>query len=343
MTPTIHTLTPDIDQRIRAALSVRGVSLDEPKALAASIIKLSDFYMQFPGRPTPWDDGFAVPAYLSYFLPLNFVRLATAFNEVKRFLPPASFSAICDYGSGLGTTQWVCESSDLEPRPLYAIESSTRARDLHAELVDQSPTRWKSEFRAPAQIPDRTLGIFSYSFLEMQRHLPKLEQFSHLLIVEPSTRELSRALMEWRTRLMGMGFSPLAPCTHSQDCPLLTQSHRDWCHQRVHFQGPEWFQQLEDHLPMKNRTLTYSYLLMSRDTTDSQWRNTARAIGDTIPENGKTRQMICRGPNREFLSWLHKHGEPEQIPHGALVRGVDGCEVKGAELRAKPGLLQWYE
>jgi len=94
-------------------------------------------------------------------------------------------------------------------------------------------------------------------------------------------------------------------------------------------------------LPMKNHTLTYSYLLMSRSVKDTKWRGAARVIGDTLPENGKTRQMICRGPQREFVSWLHRYGEPPHIPHGALVSGTENCETKGQELRAKPDTLKW--
>lgn len=339
MLPMIHNLSREIDPRIRAALAARAINLNDPRALAADVRKLSDFYLANPGRPTPWDEPFATPAYLSYFLPLNFARLQAVFTEVKRFLPPTSWTQVYDYGSGLGTAHWVLE--EFEPRPLYCIETSRRARDLHAELMESSPTRWTPQWQNPPQPRAGALAVFSYSFLEMQNALPDLQSFSHLLIVEPSTRECSRDLMQWRANLLAQGFAPLAPCTHAQECPLLTHSQRDWCHQRIHFQGPDWFERLEAFLPMKNRTLTYSYLLMSRDVHDEKWRNASRVIGDTIPENGKTRQMICRGSQREFLSWLHRHGEPDQIPHGALVRGVESCELKGAELRCRPGQLTW--
>lgn len=96
---------------------------------------------------------------------------------------------------------------------------------------------------------------------------------------------------------------------------------------------------MEAILPMKNRTLTYSYLLVSRRVPHPSHRGWARVIGDTLKERGKTRQMICRGEKREFLSWLLKRGEPEEIPHGALIHGVDQAEVKGPELRPQPGSL----
>ena len=83
---------------------------------------------------------------------------------------------------------------------------------------------------------------------------------------------------------------------------------------------------------------------MSRSAQDNVWRGAARAIGDTLEENGKTRQMICRGPEREFLSWLHRFGPAPRIPHGALVRGIQSAEVKGGgEIRPALGGITWIE
>jgi len=150
--------------------------------------------------------------------------------------------------------------------------------------------------------------------------------------------------MEWRGRLLNAGFQVLAPCTHALPCPLLTKSPRDWCHMRVAFAGPEWFLRLEERLPMKNRTLTYSYLFVSRQLQRPWAANAARVIGDTLEEKGKTRQMICRGEEREFLSWLHRFGEPPRIPHGSICFGTETCEKKGPELRVTPeSHLHWQD
>jgi ribosomal protein RSM22 (predicted rRNA methylase) len=341
MAMPVHKLTPEFEKQVLKALQECDVNFEEPRRLAGQVKQLSDFYLSAPGRATPWDEPFATPAYLAYFQPLNFVRLRAAFQEVKRFLPPDSFSQIWDFGSGLGTTQWVLESEpSLTPRPLFAIESSKHAMELHRKFASERAL-WQPQFVKSGKPAENALAVFSYSFLEMQNALPDLAGFTHLLIVEPSFRETGRDLMQWRSRLIGQGFNPLAPCTHAQECPLLTQSQRDWCHMRVHFSAPQWLERLENFLPMKNRTLTYSYLLMSRSVTDSVWRGAARAIGDTLEERGKTRQMVCRGPKREFLSWLHKHGEAPEIPHGALVRGSENAIEKGGELRAAPGSLTW--
>jgi hypothetical protein len=331
-------LSPAFEHGLREFLAARQLNLDSPE-LARQVRELSDFYLQNPGAPTPWEKSFALPAYLAYFLPLNFVRLRAAWREVNRFLPESAVDEVWDFGAGLGTTQWVLES-EVVPKRLVALERSTAAVNAYRELLPFMRARWTTVFTAPAAPAPKALAVFSYSFLEMQAQLPDLSRFEHLLIVEPSTRECGRALMEWRARLIARGFSALAPCTHDEDCPLLTQSTRDWCHMRVPFNAPDWWLALEEHLPMKNRTLTYSYLLASRSIRDENWRGSTRVIGDTLPENGKTRQMICRGPRREFLSWLHKRGPVPRIPHGALIRTLDDAEIKGAEVRPA-GDLPW--
>lgn len=313
------------------------IGADKLTSLHRDVLELSAFYHTHPGKPTPWKMRFTERAYLSYFLPLNYARLSVVFVELKRHIQPDSISEIWDFGSGPGTTQWVLEDQEwLAPHPFHCVESSPEAIRLHEKLAVARGGHWKPQFGSKRAPSKGALAIFSYSFLEM-RPSKEIENFDHILIVEPSTRECGRSLMEWRQTFLERGYGILAPCTHFQLCPLLQHSPRDWCHMRINFEGPEWFQKLEEHLPMKNRTLTYSYLLLSRY---AKAQGGARVIGDTLEERGKTRQMICRGPDREFLSWLHRYGEAPRIPHGALIEtGLETCEPKGGELRLPPSAI----
>lgn len=308
------------------------------------VLTLSDFFLEHPGQHTPWNAAGTRSAYAAYYLPLNYARLRAVFAEVARTLPADAVSEVWDYGSGPGTTQWALEDSAWLPaRPLHCFERAREAIALHEELLGAAETRFKPSFARGGRPRPGALATFSYSFLEMVGDLPDLEAFDHLLIVEPSTRACGRQLMEWRGRLLGRGFHVLAPCTHALACPLLVGSARDWCHMRVGFDGPAWWDDLERELPMKNRTLTYSYLLMSRTARVSR-EGVARVIGDTLREKGRARQMICRRDVREFVSWQKRDGEPPVIPHGALLSGVETCEVKGGELRAGPGSrLEWSD
>ena len=269
----------------------------------AEVMALSNFYLEHPGAATPWAQKFTEPAYLGYFLPLNYARVRAVLREVERFVPTEALGAVVDYGSGSGAVQFALEDA-LAPRPLFCVERSPEARAVHRRLHAARGGRWQPQFQAPQDPGAGALAIFSYAFLEMQNDLPDLGRFDHLLIIEPSTRDCGRQLMTWRQRLIERGYRALAPCTHDAACPLLVESNKDWCHHRVEFTGPSWWPALEDALPMKNRTLTYSYLLMSphrhrpnlarrrardRRHHERAGKNAATRVPRTAPRN------FCRG------------------------------------------------
>ncbi len=329
-------LSPQLEKLFSGPIVGRELS-----ELSKDIIRLSDFYINRQGARTPWTEAHVLRAYCAYFLPLNVARLKSVFKEVRRFIKPELISEVWDFGSGIGATHWSLEEEEwLPPKELICVEIDREAIRLHQQLAQKFPARWSPEWNRQARPKPGALGVFSFSFIEMHSHLPNLNEFSHLLFIEPSFRDTGRTLMEWRQRLIDAGYAALAPCTHSQTCPLLKHSSRDWCHARIHFQGSKTWSQLEALLPMKNKTLTFSYLLMSRDAKGPDWRGAIRVIGDTLYEKGKVRQMICRGTEREFFSWLKRDGEPPAIPNGALIRDPGHCEVKGNEVRPY-GILRW--
>jgi hypothetical protein len=55
-------------------------------------------------------------------------------------------------------------------------------------------------------------------------------------------------------------------------------------------------------------------------------------IGDEQEERGKSRQLICRGENREFLSWLHRDMISPKLKRGDLIK-LEKVEEKHLELR----------
>jgi hypothetical protein len=94
---------------------------------------------------------------------------------------------------------------------------------------------------------------------------------------------------------------------------------------------------MEAQLPFKNQTLTMSYLLARKIPPPANLteHKLARITGDKLEEKGKARQLVCQGPHREFLSWLHKDGVPPTIPRGALIEFPENFEKKSNEIRTK--------
>lgn len=362
----------DFEPKIESLLVELGYSLSKPGALAESVRKLSDFYINNQSGATPWHERWAQAAYLSYFFPLNWARSQAVCDEGRRVGFFNGLESFIDFGSGLSSFGFLLEGFSAG----IFVEPAEEARRLHQRLVEESGPggnvnlhtgapnyEWHPRVRLIDQT-DKLLGVFSYVLTE----LPALPQWGFdveaLLIVEPSTREDGRRLQELRGQLIEKGFYPWAPCTHAQACPLLVHSRTDWCHDRVHFEHPAWFEAIEKLLPMKNRTITFSYLLMRRTKPPHMTRAhlsvvsetegpaglttipasetaaatgpLARLVGDQLEERGKTRQLVCQGPERQFLSWLHRNGPAPGLKRGHLVQMPAEQDERGNEIRQVP-------
>lgn len=328
-----YELPQELEDSIEEQLQQFGHSLENPRKLAACVQDMSDYYIQHSDSKTPWKDNWAKVAQLCYYFPLNAMRSWSVVDEGHRLNFFKGLHSLIDFGSGLGAGSYWLSEIDHQ---IY-IETSKEAQDLHRQIIaDPAYRSWHSE--VPRQIPPKALGVFSYSLTELKSAPPWLFDFEAVMIVEPSTRQDGRKLLELREQLKSNGFYIWAPCTHQDQCPLLKNSQTDWCHDRIHFQAPDWLLKMEAQLPFKNQTLTMSYLL-ARKSPPPTTVGLARTTGDRQDEKGKSRQMVCRGDEREFLSWLHKEGEPQNIPRGALIEYPEIFEKKSNEIRVKSPIV----
>lgn len=290
--------------------------------ISEAVLNLSKHFQHPEGRVTPWSDPNIRLGYRFYFFPLNLARGLSLMKSLDQ-LVDSPFSSLFDIGAGFGNLKF------LQQESLYLLDGTVTE-------VEQSRSPLTSALKEiPINIPEKSTAFFSFSWVEMKTPIQTLNQFEHLIFLEPSTSVVARKLMSLRQELIDCGYTILAPCTHLKNCPLLTQSKTDWCHDRVHFEKPEWFKDLENRLPMKNDTLTYSYLVASKTKAQTSHGYT-RVIGDTLKEKGKTRQAICFDDQRRFLSWLKRdHKNPEALDHGSLI-AFENAEEKASELRVTP-------
>lgn len=317
-----------------------------------------------------WKDPGHHAAYLSYFSVLNFVRARAVFEEVRRTRFLLEAREVLDWGCGAGAaTQALaveCASflpalkflgMDKSPIALrefgkvlshFKIKADTAIGDIR--LLSSTQAKEESTRLGLNRVDT---FIFSYVLNEMelsddepkgvgpQSPRDKIpvpgyplipDHVQRLILIEPSTNQAGRKLLLFRDKMIEQGWFAWAPCTHQEFCPLYNQSGRDWCHHRLNWNKPEWFSDLEPFLPMRNDTLTLSYVLLSRQPPLTDLSGLARVVGDEQPERGKTRQMICRGVNREFLSWLDRSRLKPGLKRGDLLRIRDGIN-KPKEVR----------
>lgn len=331
MNPRSFRLSSEVLTQSQEFLAKRGLSYESTahrQALAVSIKKLSDHFIQNPEAATPWDKDWAQEAYAAYYLPLNEVRNRAVVEEGLRHGFFEGLEFVIDFGSGPGTADFALAAKVPELKSYWLIDRSEFARNLFSQ------PHWET-LSTLTKLPspgEQTLFVASYSLTETE--LPRWAwDCEAMMLLEPSTQEDGRRLMKLRAELIERGFSIWAPCTHQQACPLLTHSPRDWCHDRVHLDRSEDWEKLEQLLPFRNQTLTFSYLLARRKTAPVQAATRARVVGDDLPEKGKTRQMICRSSEREFAAWMHRNGEPRPWSRGELVEIPVDAPKKSNEIR----------
>ncbi len=326
-------LVPEkISQAIEKCLSEYSMTLNDSKKIADCILRTSDFYIQNPKGQTPWSEKWCQIAQIAYYLPLNFLRSQAVAQEAAQLGFPLQKDLLIDFGSGLGAGS--LPFVEKFQNSLQVIESSSIAFRIQS-------TVYQSLGHAPPHLGSENSlnfknfsALFSFSMTELEK-LPKwIENADQIVIIEPSTQTDGRKLLQVRSDLIAKGYSIWAPCPHQDACPLLANSKTDWCHDRIHAELPQWLLNIEKHLPMKNQTLTFGYLLASKKPAPST--NKWRLVGDRQDEKGKSRQMVCKSNQREFLAWMHRNGEPPEWPRGILIDPPENFELKSNEIRLKP-------
>jgi hypothetical protein len=331
-----------LENWIESQLQRLGASLSQPRLLADAIKRMADFYVEFPSTPTPWSERWCQQAQLAYYFPLNFLRNYRVFEELKQRNFIKTPLHWYEFGVGLGPSLEAFLEVNPQSTALLStqlLERSSQAKDLCRQRLQDNhrlQTDWVTQ--PPKTLKSNSLLIMSYSLTELESLPSWFWTADSIVVIEPSTRDDGRRLMALREEALKKGFHVAAPCTHAMACPLLTQSKRDWCHDRLAFGRPEWMLKIEEHLPFRNSTLTLSYLALQRNPTTSP--APVRVIGDFLEEKGKTRQLICRDSKREFLTFLTKNtGTPPEFFRGDLLKIAEPIINKGDEIRVEPSQI----
>ncbi|MEY4630138.1 MAG: hypothetical protein RIQ81_258, partial [Pseudomonadota bacterium] len=272
--------------------------------VAAAVQRISDFYLAKPDGKTPYDLPDAPLGYLLYFTLLNHVRALCVFREAAHLGFLEGIDSVVDWGSGMGAGWLAARQESPEAlRASVAFDRSEAALRVQGALRGGSQPghlltrdhRLLLDFLRQ-QSPARTLAMFCYSLTELDALPEWALGCEALCIIEPGTHQDGRRLLKIRQELIDAGWKVWAPCTHLQPCPLLTHSKSDWCHDRVEWRQPTFYQQVETHLPMRHKTLVHSWLLARKTMLPpAALALSARLTGDQQELKGQTRQMICRG------------------------------------------------
>lgn len=330
---------------IEAELQILGYSYQKPKDLANAILKSSDFYIEKQGV-SPWKSPEFCASYLAHFLPMNVIRLQKGLQRLENLGHKGLLLSTPIYDYGCGPFSFLLsfllyfkqlplkyDYYDLSPEALKV--GLKILKNLNFKNLD-----FLGKNIELTTVDKSSLVTLSYSLNELpETQKLKFLSFDQLLIFEPSMQSTSRALLQFRKQALASGHNPLAPCTHNLDCPLLELSKKDWCFDRAHLQISSLATELYKHLPFDNKQVTFSYLFLSKTQTHNNL-NSIRVVGDWQQEKGKTKIMICRNQQREFLAILKKqrldlelHSKLSSLNRGDSFVLPENILTKGNEVR----------
>lgn len=256
-----------------------------------------------------------ISAYLTYFLPWNLLRLATLLPGLSLALNDGD--TVADMGAGPFTVAqalWISRP-DLREKKLHfvCLDRAPKILKLGKQLYDALAPDAPWTF-ALANGPLESLRGSNFRLITAANVLNepgrKSDERAHrvaslfnralgpkgqLLLVEPGTRAGAAILRETRAELIDMGFSPLAPCPHEDDCPMHGQR---WCHFSLPvMQAPAWLADLSGEAGLAKDRLALSFVHMGRSSNAAEAcsEGTTRIISNSFAlPSGARGQYGCR-------------------------------------------------
>lgn len=240
----------------------------QEKAKLAKLLSLH--YRNNPSLGFTSDKALRI-AYLITRLPATFAVLhRVLFLFYQR--APGAIDSILDLGSGPNTALFALHALGKLPSYMHCVEKDKAMQEIAKKLM--SSISFNTEIfldnKNLFEVQEKSdLVLLSYVLNEIEKKLsPSFFDYvaslskKYLLIIEPGTPDGYERLMLLRMWALEKKWHILAPCPHTQVCPL-AQSKR-WCHFYTRVE------RTREHRLAKAGTLgfedeKFSYLILSRE------------------------------------------------------------------------------
>jgi len=265
--------------------------------LTAAATELSDRYRQQKKTDRFITTDAHRLAYVAVRMPATFAAVSKASAQFGEEFQPES---LLDLGAGTGAAAWAAAGQFDSLRRFTLIEQDGKLIELGRRLAAENETLRLADWRAAnlrtlAEFDPHDLVICSYSLGEIEsiaagKILNSAWQATKqvLVVVEPGTTKgfaTIRAAREW---LIEAGAFLVAPCPHSQACPMPTDES-DWCH------FPARFDRTSLHRRLKGGSLGYedekfSYVAAAKHPLKP---TAARVIRHPLHQPGVIQLQLC--------------------------------------------------
>ena len=249
----------------------------DSSALARASQELTRSYKAGTYSRPPIQSAAHRAAYLAVRFPATYAVNCRVLTELRRLAPLADIRSLLDLGAGPGTAVFAAAAIFPELRQATELESSDPWVKLGKQIAGASAhavlreAEWiRQDMQSKFDASSHDLVAISYALGELpteaaeallDRAWSLAKQF--LVVIEPGTPRGFSVIHMARGAMISAGAHILAPCPHSNACPMA--GTRDWCHfaQRV--------ERSSQHRKLKGAALGYedekfSYVIASRNS-----------------------------------------------------------------------------
>ena len=253
-------------------------------------------------------------AYIASRLPATHKAVYQVLRELIRRSGGTQILSILDVGAGPGTALLAAVEAGIPLTSATLLERDPGfiaiGKQLTQDLEDIQKTWVCHDINKEFNVSAHDLVIASYSFNELLEKdrlilVEKLWELTgkFLIIIEPGSKAAYDSLMKLRQSLILKGACLLAPCPHSNACPL---SKEDWCHFSARIERSS-FQRKIKEATLNYEDEKFSYLIFSKSKFESCH---SRVLRRPIKGEGFVKLQLCSKDQIE-LKTLTKKNKPE--------------------------------
>lgn len=255
-------------------------------------------------------------AYIASRLPATHAAVYQVLRELMKRSGSAPILSLLDVGAGPGTALLAAMDVALPLTSATLLERDPGfiaiGKQLTKDFVDVEQKWICQDVNKEFNTSPHDLVIASYSLNELlekdrlllvERLWELTEKF--LIIIEPGSKSAYSSLMKLRQGMLLKGAHLIAPCPHSNNCPL---SKEDWCHFSARVERSSFHRKTKD-ASLNYEDEKFSYLIFSKSKLETCH---SRVLRRPFKGEGFVKLQLCSKDQIE-LKTLTKKNKPEYL------------------------------
>ena len=286
------------------------------KLLKETANKLSDKYLNESGNGLSLANSeIDIISYAVMRMPATYAAISFALNESLKGM---EINTVLDVGSGMGTATFASYFYGLNNASFTCIEKEKEMVKLAKKLfsfypnIDVDFIQEDYLEKLPKQKYDLVIAAYSLNELNEKDRKSIIDSLWEitdkiLIVIEPGTPVGYKEIRDIRTQLLNKQGSIVAPCTHTDECPIKDD---DWCHFVTRVERSKLHKYLKGgDVPFEDEK--FSYIAISKSHSNCAYQY--RVLRHPQIGNGNISLTLCTKEGIINKRYFKSHSQYKQL------------------------------